>query len=105
MAPFVRGEQDQLWQHESGRSSPGEILAALSAFNAEGRPVWKPMHMQPIYRMSPFVTKDGNGRGNSNAYIAGEGIDKKTFNKWWSILCIGKICDQKWRACSWCCMG
>ena len=75
MSPFVRGEQDQLWQHEVGKSSPGEILAALAAFNAEGRPIWKPMHMQPIYRSNAFVTVEGNGRGKSNAYIAGTGID------------------------------
>lgn len=75
MAPFVRGERDQLWTHESGKSSPGEILAALSAFNAEGRPIWKPMHMQPIYRNHAFVTAEGSGRGRSNAYIAGSGVD------------------------------
>ena len=75
MSPFVRGEQDQLWQHETGKSSPGEILAALAAFNAEGRPIWKPMHMQPIYRSNAFVTVEGNGRGKSNAYIAGTGVD------------------------------
>lgn len=75
MAPFVRGEQEELWRHESGKSSPGEILAALAAFNAEGRPIWKPMHMQPIYRSNPFVTVEGNGRGRSNAYIAGSGVD------------------------------
>lgn len=75
MSPFVRGEQDQLWQHEPGKSSPGEILAALAAFNAEGRPIWKPMHMQPIYRSNAFVTVEGNGRGKSNAYIAGTGVD------------------------------
>ena len=75
MAPHVRGEQDELWRHEEGKSSPGEILAAISAFNAEGRPIWKPMHMQPIYRTHKFVTVEGNGRGRSNAYIAGSGID------------------------------
>ena len=75
MSPFVRGEQDQLWQHEAGKSSPGEILAALAAFNAEGRPIWKPMHMQPIYRTNSFVTVEGNSRGKSNAYIAGTGVD------------------------------
>ena len=75
MAPMVRGEQDYLWKHESGKSSPQEILEAISAFNAEGRPVWKPMHMQPIYRNNGFVTAEGNGRGRSNAYIAGSGID------------------------------
>lgn len=75
MAPHVRGEQDELWKHEEGKSSPGEILAAISAFGAEGRPIWKPMHLQPIYRTNAFVTVQGNGRGRTNAYIAGSGVD------------------------------
>ena len=75
MAPMVRGEQDYLYQSVPGKSSPQEILDALSAFNAEGRPIWKPMHMQPIYRTNPFVTVEGNGRGRTNAYISGSGID------------------------------
>ena len=75
MAPMVRGEQDYIWKHESGKSSPQEILDAISAFGAEGRPIWKPMHMQPIYRTSPFITVEGNGRGRTNAYIKGSGID------------------------------
>ena len=75
MAPMVRGEQDYLYKSETGKSSPQEILDAIAAFNAEGRPVWKPMHMQPIYRTNPFVTVEGNGRGRTNAYIKGSGID------------------------------
>ena len=75
MAPQVRGEQDYLYQHVSGKSSPHEILDAMDAFNAEGRPIWKPMHMQPIYRTHPFVTVEGNGRGRTNAYIKGSGVD------------------------------
>ena len=75
MAPMVRGEQDYLYKSESGKSSPQEILDALAAFNAEGRPIWKPMHLQPIYRTHAFVTAEGNGRGRSNAYIAGSGAD------------------------------
>lgn len=75
MAPHVRGEQDQLWQHVSGKSSPGEILDVLSFFKAEGRPVWKPMHMQPIYRTNAFITTEGNGRARSNAYILSGGRD------------------------------
>jgi len=75
MAPMVRGEQDYLYNSESGKSSPQEILDAIAALNAEGRPIWKPMHMQPIYRTNPFVTVEGNGRGRSNAYIKGSGID------------------------------
>ena len=75
MAPSVRGEKDYLYKSVSGKSSPHEILEALAAFNAEGRPIWKPMHMQPIYRMNPFITVEGNGRARSNAYIEGGGID------------------------------
>lgn len=71
MCRTVRGEKDELWITESGKSCPGEILAALAAFNAEGRPIWKPMHMQPIYRTNPFITASGNGRGRTNAYIKG----------------------------------
>ena len=75
MAPMTRGEQDYLYHSESGKSSPQEILEAIAAFGAEGRPIWKPMHMQPIYRTNPFVTVEGNGRGRTNAYIKGSGID------------------------------
>lgn len=75
MASHVRGEQDELWTSEKGKSSPGEILQALNAFGAEGRPIWKPMHMQPIYRTHAFITVEGNGRARSNAYITGSGID------------------------------
>ena len=72
MCRQVRGERDSLYISEKGKSCPTEILEAITAFNAEGRPIWKPMHMQPIYRMNGFVTKDGNGRGRSNAYIERE---------------------------------
>ncbi len=69
MSPMVRGEQDFLYQSVPGKSNPHEIFEMMQAINAEGRPVWKPMHMQPIYRMNKFVTAAGNGRGQSNAYI------------------------------------
>ena len=69
MCQTVRGEKEALYVSEPGKSCPTEILEAIAAFNAEGRPIWKPMHMQPIYRMNPFVTRSGNGRARSNAYI------------------------------------
>lgn len=75
MCRQVRGEQDALYISEPGKSCPTEILEALAAFNAEGRPIWKPMHMQPVYRMNPFITASGSGRAGSNAYIAGSAAD------------------------------
>lgn len=71
MCRQVRGEQEALYISEYGRSCPTEILEKLADHNAEGRPIWKPMHMQPLYRSNGFVTREGNGRASSNAYIAG----------------------------------
>ena len=69
MCKQVRGEQDVCFEKEIGKTCPTEILEVLAAMNAEGRPIWKPMHMQPIYRLNPFIIKDGNGRARTNAYI------------------------------------
>mgnify|MGYP001099761991 FL=1 len=74
MCRQVRGEQESLYIPESGKSCPMEILEALAKYNAEGRPIWKPMHMQPIFRMNGFVTREGNGRAKTNAYIAGGAV-------------------------------
>ena len=76
MCRQVRSENQSLYIPEKGKSCPTEILETLASFNAEGRPIWKPMHMQPIYRMNAFVTASGNGRGQTNAYIdRGEASD------------------------------
>ena len=69
MCEQVRGENKPLYVREAGKTCPTEILETLAKYNAEGRPIWKPMHMQPIYRMNPFITANGSGRGQSNAYI------------------------------------
>ena len=69
MCPQVRGDRDALYVSRPGKSCPTEILEAIASLNAEGRPIWKPMHLQPIYRMHPFVTRLGDGRGQSNAYL------------------------------------
>ncbi len=74
MCKQVRGEQDVLYISEPGKSCPTEILDAIAELNAEGRPIWKPMHMQPIYRMNAFITSTGNGRARSNAYIKEAGM-------------------------------
>lgn len=76
MCKQVRGEQEALYVAEAGKSCPTEILEAIASINAEGRPIWKPMHMQPIYRMNGFVTREGNGRAKTNAYISGGAVGK-----------------------------
>ena len=75
MCPQVRGDHDYLYASEPGKSCPQQILDAIAAINAEGRPIWKPMHLQPYYRNHAFVTAQGDGRAQTNAYIAGTATD------------------------------
>lgn len=75
MCKQVRSDNNSCYITESGKTCPDEILDTLAEYNVQGRPIWKPMHMQPLYRMHGFVTREGNGRGRTNAYIPGEGID------------------------------
>lgn len=75
MCRQVRSDNEAMYIPQEGKSCPTEILEAIVSVNAEGRPIWKPMHMQPIYRLNPFINKDGNARAKTNAYIEGGCID------------------------------
>lgn len=83
MCRQVLGETEALYVSERGKSCPTEILEAISSVNAEGRPIWKPMHMQPMYRMNEFITVSGSGRARTNAYIDGsvEDVGSDIFNR------------------------
>ena len=75
MCKQVRSDNDALYISEKGKSCPTEILEKLSSINAEGRPIWKPMHMQPIFRNNPFITVNGYDRAMTNAYIESKDIN------------------------------
>ena len=75
MCKQVRDDNHALYRKEKGKTCPTEILEAISEINAESRPIWKPMHMQPMYRLHEFITRDGFGRAKTNAYIASEAKD------------------------------
>ena len=75
MCRQVRSDKEACYIPEHGKSCPTEILEVLAKYNAEGRPIWKPMHAQPIFMNNPFVVRDGSGRARSNAYIPDESED------------------------------
>ena len=55
-----RTDYEAAYHKEPGKTCPTEVLKAISSLNAEGRPIWKPMHLQPIYADCPFVAvEDG----------------------------------------------
>ncbi len=75
MCKQVRDDSTAIYISEKGKTCPTQILETLAKYNAEGRPIWKPMHIQPMYRMHEFITCQGSGRCGTNAYIAGEVAD------------------------------
>lgn len=75
MCKQVRSDNDALYISENGKSCPTEILEKIASINAEGRPIWKPMHMQPIFRNNPFITVNGYDRAMTNAYIESKDIN------------------------------
>lgn len=84
MCKQVRSDSQALYIKEKGKTCPTEILETLFSINAEGRPIWKPMHMQPIFMNHAYITENGYSRANSNAYIPSENITdvgKDLFNR------------------------
>ncbi len=98
MCRQVRGDKDALYVSEPGKSCPTEILEVLARNNAEGRPIWKPMHLQPIYRMNSFITQTGNGRARSNAYIRETGfrdVGEDIFNRGLCLPSDNKMTEEQ----------
>ena len=82
MCKQTRSESDASYESESGKSCPTEILETLAKYNAEGRPIWKPMHMQPMYKNNPFVTRGGGvGSLDIGADIFARGLCLPSDNK------------------------
>ena len=82
MCSQKRTDAEATYKPEKGKSCPTEILETLARFNAEGRPIWKPMHMQPIYCMNSFVTaKDGGEITDVGADLFARGLCLPSDNK------------------------
>lgn len=75
MCRQVRSEREVLYAPEHGKSCPHEVLDAIASINAEGRPIWKPMHMQPVYRKNTFIALGGNERSQANTYSEDSAVD------------------------------
>ena len=63
MCPQALTDLTAAYEKLPGKSCPTEILETIAGLNAEGRPIWKPMHLQPIFRGSRFVSAQ-EGRDN-----------------------------------------
>ncbi|MDR3553027.1 MAG: DegT/DnrJ/EryC1/StrS family aminotransferase [Clostridia bacterium] len=60
---------------EGAHFRPTDIIDALERENIESRRVWKPMHLQPLYRQRRFFAHDARGGGDSvSAAVFDRGI-------------------------------
>ena len=65
MNPYLSDSEPNFWLScllldPDVRVTPEEIRQALLAHNIESRPIWKPMHMQPVYAKNDFITAGDN---------------------------------------------
>lgn len=55
MCKMERGDFTYSYVKESGKSCPEHIREKLLEYNVESRPIWKPMHLQPIYAGYDYI--------------------------------------------------
>ena len=75
-----RSDKKASYEKETNKSCPTEILEKLAKCNVEARPIWKPMHMQPIYSKNEFITVNGSAR-NSSAFNEGTSVGEDIFDR------------------------
>ena len=72
MNPYLEDSQPNFWLScmtiekklvETGKVTPENVRQTLEEKNVESRPIWKPMHLQPVYRARDFVSVDGRDVG------------------------------------------
>lgn len=62
MNPYLPCSQPNFWlscltiDREISKVTPEDIRLKLLEYNVESRPIWKPMHMQPVYTENDFIT-------------------------------------------------
>lgn len=75
MCKQERNDCEAFYISEKGKSCPTEILEDLARNNIEGRPIWKPMHSQPIFKNNDFVTREGSAKTSAKAFTLDVGTD------------------------------
>lgn len=60
MNPFIADSEPNYWLSciyiTDKAINPLGIMEKLQTYNVESRPIWKPMHLQPVYQSSDFIT-------------------------------------------------
>lgn len=65
MNPYLDNSEPNFWLsclliNKDAQINPLHIIDELAKYNIESRPIWKPMHMQPLYKNNDFITNCDN---------------------------------------------
>ncbi len=76
MNPYLEKTKPNFWLScitvdEGCKVDPFDIMDKLAENNVEARPIWKPMHMQPVFKGCDFVSA---GNEAVNEYIFAKGL-------------------------------
>lgn len=68
MNPYLKESEPNFWLScalidQGCKVTPMDVLNRLNEHNIEGRPLWKPMHLQPYYAKNAFFTASGEDVG------------------------------------------
>lgn len=67
MNPYIDNMEPNFWlscltinADAMDKATPEKLRLELEKYNIESRPIWKPMHMQPVYADNDFITAGDN---------------------------------------------
>lgn len=75
MNPYLENTVPNFWLScilldENAKITPCEVIEKLNEHNIETRPLWKPMHMQPVFKDNDFITA-GDSAVNEDLFSRG----------------------------------
>jgi len=61
MNPYLECSKPNFWLScllvdESVKIEPAKLCEELAKYNVEARPIWKPMHLQPVFKNNEFIS-------------------------------------------------
>lgn len=59
---------------KDSKVTPNQIMDALAEHNIESRPIWKPMHLQPVFEGYDFFSHLDEGQGSVSEEIFDRGV-------------------------------
>ncbi len=95
----TRSERSYTYTDQHGTAAPMEICDALEAFGAEGRPVYKPMSMQPIFKNNDQITLEGSRREcgwfRNDSFWVRSNVARENFDRGLCLPCDIKMSEEE----------